>query len=79
MPVSIIISLLTGPFLDGEPFLVQKVVFVTLLVVVLTWVVMPWMSRVAAGFLYPEGEGAQKEVTAPIVMRLSLGIANAKI
>lgn len=56
LPVSIVISLLTGPFLDGEPFLVQKVVFVTLLVVLLTWVVMPWISRVAAGFLYPEGE-----------------------
>jgi len=55
LPVSIVISLLTGPFLDGEPFLVQKVVFVTLLVVLLTWVVMPWMSRVAKGFLYPEG------------------------
>jgi hypothetical protein len=56
LPVSIIISLLTGPFLDGEPFLVQKVVFVTLLVVLLTWVVMPFVARVAEGFLYP-GEG----------------------
>jgi len=53
LPVSIIISLLTGPFLDGEPFLVQKVVFVTLLVVLLTWVVMPVVARVAGGFLYP--------------------------
>jgi uncharacterized protein len=56
LPVSIIISLVTAPFLDGEPFLVQKVVFVTLLVVLLTWVVMPVVSRVAVGFLYP-GEG----------------------
>jgi antibiotic biosynthesis monooxygenase (ABM) superfamily enzyme len=56
LPVSIVISLLTGPFLDGEPFLVQKVVFVTLLVVLLTWVVMPGVARVAERFLYPEGE-----------------------
>jgi antibiotic biosynthesis monooxygenase (ABM) superfamily enzyme len=50
--VAIIISLITGPFLDGEPFLVQKIVFVTLFVVILTWGVMPWMSRVASGYLY---------------------------
>lgn len=50
LPVSIIISLITGPFLDGEPFLVQKVVFVTLLIVLLMWVVMPVVARVAGGF-----------------------------
>jgi len=60
LPVSIVISLLTGPFLDGEPFLVQKVVFVTLLVVLLTWVVMPFVARVAEGFLYPvDGDGGE--------------------
>ena len=53
LPVSILISLITGPFLDGEPFLVQKVVFVTLLVVILTWAVMPFVSRIAARWLYP--------------------------
>ena len=53
LPVSIFISLVTGPFLDGEPFLVQKVVFVTLLVVILTWAVMPFVSRIAARWLYP--------------------------
>lgn len=60
LPVSIIISLITGPFLDGEPFLVQKVVFVTLLVVLLAWVVMPVVARVASGFLYAGdvGEGS---------------------
>lgn len=53
LPVSIFISLVTGPFLDDQPFLVQKVVFVTLLVTLLTWIVMPFMSRVLAGYLYP--------------------------
>jgi len=60
LPVSIIISLLTGPFLHGEPFLVQNVVFVPLLVVILTWVVMPLISQVAAGFLYPEEAGGDE-------------------
>lgn len=53
LPVSILISLITGPFLDDQPFLVQKVVFVTLLVLLLTWIVMPYMSRFFMGFLYP--------------------------
>ena len=53
LPVSIIISLITGPFLDSQPFLVQKVVFVTLLVVLLTWIVMPFASRLFARWLFP--------------------------
>ena len=54
LPVSIFISLVTDPFLEGASFLVQKVVFVTLLVVILTWLVMPGMSRIAAPWLYPK-------------------------
>lgn len=61
LPVSILISLLVDPFLDGEPFLVQKIVFVTLLVGILTWGVMPWISQVAAGFLYPPEPGVPGE------------------
>lgn len=57
LPVSVLISLVTGPFLDAEPFLLQKVVFVTLLVALLTWIVMPFASRIAAGFLYPQEDG----------------------
>jgi len=53
LPVSIIISLVTGPFLDPRPFLVQKVVFVTLLVALLTWVVMPLATRLFARWLFP--------------------------
>jgi antibiotic biosynthesis monooxygenase (ABM) superfamily enzyme len=53
LPVSIIISLLTDPFLDNQPFLVQKVVFLTLLVVLLTWVVMPLATRLFFRYLYP--------------------------
>jgi antibiotic biosynthesis monooxygenase (ABM) superfamily enzyme len=61
LPVSILISLLVDPFLDGEPFLVQKVVFVTLLVVLLTWIVMPLISQIAAGFLYPDESDAVEQ------------------
>lgn len=53
LPVSIIISLVTGPFLDPQPILVQKVVFVTLLVALLTWVVMPFATRLFARWLFP--------------------------
>jgi hypothetical protein len=53
LPVSIIISILTGPFLDNQPFLVQKVVFLSLLVVLLTWVVMPLATLIFARWLYP--------------------------
>ena len=62
LPVSIFISLATGPFLDDAPFLIQKMVFVTLLVSLLTWVVMPVVSRIAAPFLYPpEDRGSDGE------------------
>jgi hypothetical protein len=53
LPVSIIISIITGPFLDPQPFLVQKVVFVTLLVVLLTWIVMPLATQLFARWLFP--------------------------
>jgi hypothetical protein len=53
LPVSIIISLITNPFLDSQPFLVQKVVFVTLLVVLLNWVVMPLATQLFAQWLFP--------------------------
>jgi hypothetical protein len=52
LPVSIIISILTAPFLDSQPFLVQKVVFVALLVILLTWVVMPLATRLFFRYLY---------------------------
>jgi uncharacterized protein len=58
LPVSIVISILTGPFLDNEPFLVQKVVFITLLVVILTWAVMPLATRIFFRFLYPGESGS---------------------
>jgi len=53
LPVSILISLITNPFLDTQPFLVQKVVFVTLLVALLTWVVMPLATQLFARWLFP--------------------------
>jgi antibiotic biosynthesis monooxygenase (ABM) superfamily enzyme len=53
LPVSIIISILTGPFLDSEPLIIQKAVFVALLVVLLTWVVMPLATRLFFRYLYP--------------------------
>lgn len=65
LPVSICISLATGPFLDKEPFLVQKIVFVTLLVSILTWIVMPLFTRIAARWLYPgeyRTDGAEEEM-----------------
>jgi uncharacterized protein len=52
LPVSIIISLVTDPFLNTQPFLVQKVVFVSLLVSLLTWVVMPLATRLFARWLF---------------------------
>jgi antibiotic biosynthesis monooxygenase (ABM) superfamily enzyme len=53
LPVSIIISILTGPFLDSEPLVIQKAVFIALLVVLLTWVVMPLATRLFFRYLYP--------------------------
>jgi uncharacterized protein len=53
LPVSILISILTGPFLDTEPFLVQKTVFIALLVIILTWAVMPLATRIFFRYLYP--------------------------
>ncbi len=55
LPVVIVITLLTNPFLKSQPMMVQKIAFVSLLVPLLTWVVMPLLTRVFARFLY-EGE-----------------------
>ena len=57
LPVSIVISLLTNPFLDTQPFLVQKVIFVTLLVAILAYVMMPLATRIFARWLYPGEPG----------------------
>ena len=65
LPVSVVISLITNPFLDDQPFLVQKVVFVTLLVALLTWIVMPLATQLFARWLFPAENlpsGAEGEI-----------------
>jgi uncharacterized protein len=54
LPVSIIISLITDPFLDTRSFLIQKLVFVSLLVPLLTWVVMPLATQVFSRWLFTQ-------------------------
>jgi antibiotic biosynthesis monooxygenase (ABM) superfamily enzyme len=41
------------PFLQGLPFLLRTAVFTALIVVTMTWVVMPRLTRLMRGFLNP--------------------------
>lgn len=54
LPTSIVLGELLAPHIAGWPFLLDAVVFAAAMVVLLTWVVMPLVTRALHGWLFPE-------------------------
>ena len=50
----IIINLLLGSFLASLPMLLRSFLLTVGLVILMTYVVMPWMTRLFSGWLYPK-------------------------
>ncbi len=53
IPIAFCVNVFLLPHLSGLPVLVRTLVFAGLLTSLMTWVVMPRMTRWFAGFLYP--------------------------
>lgn len=52
-PLNVLANWALAPWLEGQPLWLRALVVVGLLVPVMTYVVMPWMTRWLAGWLYP--------------------------
>jgi antibiotic biosynthesis monooxygenase (ABM) superfamily enzyme len=65
LPLSIIITILTNPFLETQSLLIQKIVFVSILVPVLTWLAMPALTQIFSRWLYELGDPAGQREEEP--------------
>lgn len=54
LPAVMILSLSIGPAIASWPFIIRNVVFNACVVALLTWVVMPFVTRVLQGWLYSQ-------------------------
>ena len=52
--LSISLTLLIGPLIGRWPLLLRSAVSTVLVVAGLTWVIMPWLTRIARGWLSPQ-------------------------
>ena len=52
-PLALAISVFLSPKVTGWPLLARAVVFPAILVPTMTWVAMPWLTRLLQGWLYP--------------------------
>lgn len=55
LPVAIILNLTLGPMIESWPFIPGNAVFNACVVALLTWVVMPLVTRVLHGWLHADG------------------------
>jgi uncharacterized protein len=64
-PVAIVLNVMLGPVISSWPFVVRNAVFTACMVALLTWVVMPIVTRWLHGWLHSEAAsaGAQDEKT----------------
>ncbi len=63
-PVAMVLNLALGPLIRSWPFLISNAVFNVCVVALLTWVVMPFVTRLFHGWLNPQPQLTQKEKTA---------------
>src|SRR6266540_4459047 len=59
-PTAAILNLTLGRAIQPWPFLLGSAVFNASMVALLTWIVMPLVTRALHGWLYPEGDKDQK-------------------
>jgi hypothetical protein len=57
-PVSTVVSLLLVPYLQALPVLLVNAIVAAVIVILLTWVVMPIVTRLLHKWLFPEGGAA---------------------
>ncbi|RJQ82799.1 antibiotic biosynthesis monooxygenase [Pseudonocardiaceae bacterium YIM PH 21723] len=56
LPVSLTANLLLGPLLGGAPLVVRTMLFAVLFSLLMTYLVLPNLTRLLRGWLYPPGE-----------------------
>jgi uncharacterized protein len=54
-PVAMVLNLTLGPTIKSWPFILRNAVFNACVVMLLTWVVMPFVTRLLHGWLHPAG------------------------
>jgi uncharacterized protein len=55
-PTAMILNLTVGPAIKNWPFVIRNAAFNACVVVLLTWVVMPWVTRFLRGWLHPQSK-----------------------
>ncbi|MBL9166159.1 MAG: antibiotic biosynthesis monooxygenase [Verrucomicrobiales bacterium] len=55
-PVAMALNLILGPVIRSWHFVIGSAVFNGCVVAILTWVVMPWVTRLLHGWLHPRNE-----------------------
>ena len=58
LPVSIVLNLTLAPLLHEAPMVVGTLAKGALMIALLTWVLMPLLTRLLKSWLYPAGEGS---------------------
>jgi antibiotic biosynthesis monooxygenase (ABM) superfamily enzyme len=53
-PTSLLLGETVGRWMVGWPLLLRSLVFASLMVALLTWVVMPLLTRILHNWFYPE-------------------------
>jgi len=54
LPVVMLLALTIGPLIGSWPFILNNIVFNACVVVILTWIVMPLITRALSGWLHPK-------------------------
>jgi antibiotic biosynthesis monooxygenase (ABM) superfamily enzyme len=56
-PVAMVLNLTLGPLIRSWPFIIRNAVFNACVVALLTWIVMPLVTRILHQWLHPQHDG----------------------